>query len=56
MIDFSIKVFNYIDFLSPPITLYHLENRTHTSKMGGFPGKASRNAITAHIWDIHPIN
>ena len=29
-------MFNYIDFLSPPITLYHLENRTHTSKMGGF--------------------
>ena len=28
-------MFNYIDFLSPPITLYHLENRTHTSKMGG---------------------
>ena len=27
---------NYIDFLSPPITLYHLERRTHTSKVGGF--------------------
>ena len=27
---------NYIDFLSPPITLYHLERRTHTSKIGGF--------------------
>ena len=26
---------NYIDFLSPPITLYHLERRTHTSKTGG---------------------
>ena len=27
---------NYIDFLSPPITLYHLERRTHTSMVGGF--------------------
>ena len=26
---------NYIDFLSPPITLFHLERRTHTSKIGG---------------------
>ena len=26
---------NYIDFLSPPITLFHLERRTHTSKVGG---------------------
>ena len=26
---------NYIDFISPPITLYHLERRTHTSKIGG---------------------
>ncbi len=25
---------NNIDFLSPPITLFHLEKRTHTSKMG----------------------
>ena len=25
-----------IDFLSPPITLFHLERRTHTSKVGGF--------------------
>ena len=24
-----------IDFLSPPITLFHLERRTHTSKFGG---------------------
>ena len=24
-----------IDFLSPPITLFHLERRTHTSKIGG---------------------
>ena len=23
-----------IDFLSPPITLFHLERRTHTSKVG----------------------
>jgi hypothetical protein len=30
------KMFNYIDFLSPPITLFHLERRTHTSKIGGF--------------------
>ena len=29
-------MFNYIDFLSPPITLFHLEKRTHTSKIGGF--------------------
>ena len=29
-------MFNYIDFLSPPITLFHLERRTHTSKIGGF--------------------
>ena len=27
---------NYLDFLSPPITLFHLERRTHTSKIGGF--------------------
>ena len=27
---------NKIDFLSPPITLFHLERRTHTSKVGGF--------------------
>ena len=26
---------NKIDFLSPPITLFHLERRTHTSKVGG---------------------
>ena len=25
---------NNIDFLSPPITLFHLERRTHTSKLG----------------------
>ena len=25
---------NNIDFLSPPITLFHLEKRTHTSKLG----------------------
>ena len=25
---------NSIDFLSPPITLFHLERRTHTSKLG----------------------
>ena len=28
-------MFSYIDFLSPPITLFHLEKRTHTSKIGG---------------------
>ena len=27
---------NKIDFLSPPITLFHLERRTHTSRVGGF--------------------
>ena len=27
---------NKIDFLSPPITLFHFERRTHTSKIGGF--------------------
>ena len=27
---------NKLDFLSPPITLFHLERRTHTSKVGGF--------------------
>ena len=27
---------NKIDFLSPPITLFHLERRTHTSKFGAF--------------------
>ena len=27
---------NKIDFLSPPITLFHLEKRTHTSKISGF--------------------
>ena len=26
---------NYLDFLSPPITLFHLEKRTHTSKTSG---------------------
>ena len=26
---------SYIDLLSPPITLFHLEKRTHTSKVGG---------------------
>ena len=26
---------NRLDFLSPPITLFHLERRTHTSKVGG---------------------
>ena len=32
------KMFNFIgkiDFLSPPITLFHLEKRTHTSKLSG---------------------
>ena len=29
-------MFNRLDFLSPPITLFHLERRTHTSKIGGF--------------------
>ena len=28
-------LFNDIDFLSPPITLFHLEKRTHTSQIGG---------------------
>jgi hypothetical protein len=27
---------NNIDFLSPPITLYYFEKRSHTSKIGGF--------------------
>ena len=27
---------NKIDFISPSITLFHLEKRTHTSKVGGF--------------------
>ena len=27
---------NKCDFLSPPITLFHLERRTHTSNVGGF--------------------
>ena len=27
---------SYLDFLSPPITLFHLEKRTHTSRVGGF--------------------
>ena len=31
-----IKMLNKIDFLSPPITLFHLERRTHTSSVGGF--------------------
>ena len=26
---------NKLDFLSPPITLFYLERRTHTSKIGG---------------------
>ena len=28
-------MFSYLDFLSPPITLFYLEKRTHTSKIGG---------------------
>ena len=28
-------MFKKINFLSPPITLFHLERRTHTSKIGG---------------------
>ncbi len=31
-----INLANKIDFLSPPITLFHLERRTHTSTLGGF--------------------
>ena len=31
-----INLANKIDFLSPPITLFHLEKRTHTSTLGGF--------------------
>ena len=27
-------MFTYLDLLSPPITLFHLERRTHTSKIG----------------------
>ena len=27
---------NKIDFLSPPITLFHFEKRTHTSKLGAY--------------------
>ena len=30
------KILKNIDFLSPPITLFHLERRTHTSNVGGF--------------------
>ena len=30
-----LDIFNQIDLLSPPITLFHLEKRTHTSKVGG---------------------
>ena len=28
-------LFNDMDFLSPPITLFHLDRRTHTSQIGG---------------------
>ena len=27
-------MFSKMDFLSPPITLFHLERRTHTSRVG----------------------
>ena len=32
----KLKMITNIDFLSPPITLFHLEKRTHTSKVGAF--------------------
>lgn len=38
-----------IDFLSPPITLFHLERRTHTSNIGGCSIILMLAIITAYI-------
>ena len=38
-----------IDFLSPPITLFHLERRTHTSNIGGCSLILMLAIITAYI-------
>ena len=40
---------NNIDFLSPPITLFHLERRTHTSSVGGFLVIIMISIITLYI-------
>ena len=40
---------NKIDFLSPPITLFHLERRTHTSKVGGFLVIVLMSICTSYI-------
>ena len=40
---------NYIDFLSPPITLFHLEKRTHTSKIGGILVIIMSSIIVSYI-------
>ena len=41
--------FYKIDFLSPPITLFHLERRTHTSNVGGCSLILMLTIITAYI-------
>ena len=41
--------FYKIDFLSPPITLFHLERRTHTSNVGGCSLILMLAIITAYI-------
>ena len=43
------KFFYKIDFLSPPITLFHLERRTHTSNIGGCSVLLMLSIITAYI-------
>ena len=40
---------NKIDFLSPPITLFYLEKRTHTSKIGGCFLILMLSVISAYI-------
>ena len=41
--------FYKIDFLSPPITLFHLERRTHTSNIGGCSLRLMLSIITAYV-------
>ena len=49
MINMINNLANKIDFLSPPITLFHLEKRTHTSNVGGFLIVIMVSACTLYI-------
>ena len=44
-----INIINKIDFLSPSITLFHLEKRTHTSNVGGVFVLLMLSIISAYI-------